>query len=358
MDINSIVDNIKYGIASENEGRINITEKSFLLDLLDDERSSSKGFKPHMPKMDKDKRFPVFVYLLRVLLFIIEVFVWGFYWAIRGIRLLFLGKMQDKDLSTSPRLNFVIFISAIIVYLVTLILILLFFIKSVLLFNPNSGVNDKGAFTVPQDCGREKYIFLFNTATCWANTGIKVLEGDDVIISASGSFFGSINVMKQCAESNEKPKYSRNLIVHYNQENKNLEDKNDTVDTTPLCMYHAEDARFGSLLVQIKEDGEELLYCCSTSDNDTIKQIDFKDIHNPPYIPIKKSGVLYFAVNDIYLTDSIFKSIKDSTAYKNYLNFNTIKVKRENKTDTIGIDRIEFKQCLFLISVDSFLLIS
>ena len=138
MDINSIVDNIKYGIASENEGRINITEKSFLLDLLDDERSSSKGFKPHMPKMDKDKRFPVFVYLLRVLLFIIEVFVWGFYWAIRGIRLLFLGKMQDKDLSTSPRLNFVIFISAIIVYLVTLILILLFFIflicKTILIF--------------------------------------------------------------------------------------------------------------------------------------------------------------------------------------------------------------------------------
>ena len=71
MDINSIVDNIKYGIASENEGRINITEKSFLLDLLDDESSSSKSFKPHMPKMDKNKRFPISIFLMKFMLFVI-----------------------------------------------------------------------------------------------------------------------------------------------------------------------------------------------------------------------------------------------------------------------------------------------
>lgn len=348
MDINSIVNNIKYGISSEKEGRINITEKSFLMDLLDDKSASLKGFKPHMPKIDKIKRFPVSNFILKFMLFVIEEIIWGFYWVIRCIRLLFLGKKQDKDLSTSPRLNFVIFISAIITYLVIVILLLAFFVKSVLLFYPNSGVNDKGAFTVPQDCARENYIFLFNTATCWANTGIKVLEGDEVIISASGSFFGSIDEMKKSAESNEKPKYTRNLIVHYNQEN-----KKDTVDTTPLCMYHAKDARFGSLLVQIKEDGEELLYRCSTSDNDTIKQIDFKDFDNPPHIPIKKSGVLYFAVNDISLTDSVvFDSIKNSTAYKKYLNFKTIKDKRKDKIYTIDKDSINYKEFCEIIPQD------
>ena len=351
MDINSIVDNIKYSIASENEGRMNITERSFLLDLLDDESSSSKGFKPRKPRIDKKKRFPISAYLLKVLLFIIEGVIWCIYWIIRGIGFMILGKKNDKDLSTSPRLNFVIFISAIIVYLVTLILVLIFFIKSILLYNPNGGVNDKGAFTVPQDCGRENYIFLFNTATCWANTGIKVLEGDDVIISASGSFFGSIYEMKRCAENNEEPKYTRNLIVHYNQENNKKENKKDTVDTTPLCMYHAKDARFGSLLVQIKEDGEELSYCCSTSDNDTIKQIDFKDIDNPPHLPIKNSGVLYFAVNDISLTDSVvFDSIKNSTAYKKYLNFKTIKDKRKDKIYTI--DSINYKEFCEIIPQD------
>ena len=179
-----------------------------------------------------------------------------------------------------------------------------------------------------------------------------MLEGDDVIISASGSFFGSIHEMKQCAESNEKPKYTRNLIIHYNQENKNIEDKDSTVDTTPLCMYHAEDARFGSLLVQIKEDGEELLYCCSTSDNDTVKLITFNDKDNPPHIPIKKSGMLYFAVNDIFLTDTVFNSIKKRPDYQKYLNFQTITDNRNTPTKKIEIDTIDFKKLCEIIPKD------
>lgn len=343
MDIDTIVDNIKYSMASGNEGRINITEKSFLLDLLNEDSINSKEYKPHVPQFDMKSRFPLSGFVLKCLMFIIEGFIWCFYRLARGIRRLLLGKKADKDLSTSPRLNFVFFMSIIITYVVILAIVLIFFVKSILLFNPNSGVNEQGAFSVPQDCGRENYIFLFNTATCWANSGIKVLEGDEVIVSASGSFFGSIYEMKYCAERNEKPKYTRNLILHYNQQ-----DEKDSIDTTPLCMFHAKGVKFGSLLLQVTEDGEDLVYD-SDSIHDRIRQLDFSDSEKPAREVMRKSGMLYFAVNDIYLSETVVNKIKADRKYQNYLNFKTFVIKEKK---TIGIDTIDYKQLSEIIPPD------
>ena len=39
MNIKSIIDNIKYSIASDNNGKIVLTESSFLLDLLNDNKT-------------------------------------------------------------------------------------------------------------------------------------------------------------------------------------------------------------------------------------------------------------------------------------------------------------------------------
>jgi len=312
MNINSIIDNIKYSIASDSNGKIVLTEGSFLLDLLNDNKTSKKDFRPRFDWKDFGGHpFPVTRYLLGLILFVVEVMIWLGYGLLRLLRLPIVGKKRDKDLSTSPRINFVIFVSVIISYIMLIITILIFFFKSVLLFTPTGGINNQGAIVIPQDCGKEHYIYLFNSATCWANTGIKVLEGDEIELSASGSFFGKISLMDSCAQNNSKPQYPRTIISYYkrNSERKG-EDKEKLDSTRQLLMYNNEGAYFGSLLMLIKEDDEDFLYDYRADAEEQFMQIDFKG-KEPPHLSVKKSGVLYFAVNDIYLSDTVLSTLKN-----------------------------------------------
>lgn len=321
MNIKSIIDNIKYSIASDNNGKIVLTESSFLLDLLNDNKTSKKEFMPRFDWRDfSGHPFPVTRYLLRLILYVVEVLIWLGYWALRLLCLPIVGKKGDKDLSTSPRVNFVIFVSVVVCYIMMIITILIFFVKSVLLFTPNGGINNQGAIVIPQDCGKEHYIYLFNSATCWANTGIKVLEGDEIVISASGSFFGKISLMDSCAVNNSKPQYPRTIISYYKRNiERDGEDKAKIDSTRQLLMYNNnDDAYFGSLLMLIKEDEEDFLYEYRADAAEQFMQVNFKD-DDPPHISVKKSGVLYFAVNDIYLSDSVLSKIKGSDSLREEL---------------------------------------
>lgn len=347
MDINSIIDNIKYSIASGNKGKIVLTENSFLLDLLSDKQLSQKRFKPFMNWKDfQGHSFPVTRYLFRFLLYVVEYIIWLCYGFLRILRLLFFGKKRDKDPSTSPRVNFVIFVSMIIFYIVLIIMILVFFLKSVLLFNPQGSTNNQGAIVLPQNCGKEHYIYLFNSATCWANTGIKVIEGDEIIISASGSFFGKISLMESCAENNCRPKYPRSIISYYNSKyDVKGQESEEESRTRTLLMYNKKDAKFGSLLMQIKEDNEDFLYTSDSKDdeNKQMMQIEFTDQKDAPHISIKKSGVLYFSVNDIYLTNAVIDSIKNDTDLQKNLEIKNIVIQKDDKDTTICMKDIKEK---------------
>lgn len=326
MNIKSIIDNIKYSIASENDGRIVLTESSSLLDLLNENEASQKEFKPHFDWRDfKGHAFPITRYLLRLIQLVVDVIIWLGYEALRLLRLPIVGKKRDKDLSASPRVNFVVFVSIVVFYIMMIITILIFFIKSVLLFTPDGGINSQGAIVIPQDCGQEHYIYLFNSATCWANTGIKVLEGDEIELSASGSFFGKIAQMDSCANNNSKPQYPRTIISYYKKSYAD-ENEEDTI-TQPirqLLMYNTGETRFGSLLMLIKEDDENFLYDSKDDDGGRFIQIDFKGESEPPHISVKKSGVIYFAVNDIYLSDRVLQTIKKDPDLQRYLSVDSI----------------------------------
>lgn len=328
MDVNSIIENIKYGIASSNNGRVEVKDNSFLLNLLQDDltaQDKSKSFVVSKPWRNCNKdRFPITGLILRMFLYIVEVVISIVYSFTRKLRCLLLGKSNDKDLSLSPRFNFILFVGTIIFYVVAIVYIFVFFGKSILLFNPDCYVNEQGAVTIPQPCGTEHYIYLLNAAECWANTGIKVLAGDEVKVSASGSFYSKISQMRKCAEDNRTLPYSR-IIVSSKLDN----------DSDSLCMYKGKNAKFGSLLIQIKEDSEDPLYD-SKDNNETVRiqQLTKDDDNGFDIIHVKSSGVLNFAVNDINITPSILHRMND------------VKLQKKLETDVYRLEEktFDFKQ--------------
>lgn len=312
MDINSIIENLKTSIASGSNGRIKLTEHSYLLDMLDDhdaQQYENNRFSRAVTWKDyKDHRFPMTWLVMKFLEFIVKNVIFAFYWITSKFRLLFVGKSNEKDLSASPRFNFIIFIAVITLYIVAVITMLIFFFSNILLFNPNSGSNEKGAISIPQPCGEEHYLYLFNTATYWANTGIKVLEGDEVTITASGSFYSNIADMEESAKDNKKMLYQR---VFASKSNGNDSTPNATKE---LCMYYYDkkgrkdslNAHFGSLLVQIKDDYKRPDF---TSADGHIFQLDTIRNGVAPHFVVESPGVLNFAVNDIYLSEQVLKKL-------------------------------------------------
>lgn len=352
MNIDSIIDNIKYSIVSSNNGKIEIADNSFLLNLLKEdptEDENKKPFKVHKPwKCFKDYRFPVTFFILRIFFSVVTIFIWLLYATARTLRYLLFGKKHDKDLSLSPRFNFVLFVGFIISYLVIALYVLIFFLKSVLLFNPDSSVNEHGAIVIPQPCSIEHYVYLFNTAECWANTGIKVLEGDEVKIAASGSFYSSISQMYKSATNNDTLQYPRVVIA-----------SKDSADTngSDLSMYKKEDARFGSLLLQIKEDYEESSFDSGNNENKDSGnkgKNDYREIIqlkcNPEdergfeTVEVASPGVLCFAVNDIYFSSRVIDSLKTHSAKQKRLGIDTVQLKKDCKAPLDSLDEQDFEK--------------
>ena len=339
MNINSIIDNINNSIASSTNSKIELKENSFLLNLLKEEKktkSKKNSFAVSKPWKDfTSNRFPITTFLLRLFLLTIEIPIYVLYSSARVVRSLILGRKSDKDLSLSPRFNFVLFVWAIIFYATAIIYILIFFSKSVLLFNPNNSVNDYGAINIQQPCGIEHYIYMFNTAECWANTGIKVLEGDEIKIYASGAFYSKISQMNNYSKENSKLKYDRIGVSKINSF---------AADTTrQFLIYKDKDAKFGSLLLQIKEDSDEPLYDSEDRTRKRIYQLT-KNKKEEGFSPITvdSAGVLCFAVNDIYFTRPLWEKLKDTT-YQDYFDIKSIQnyKKEDVKIANIIYDSIQ-----------------
>ena len=307
MDINSILNTIKNSIATDMSSEVEISEKSFISEFLvagnetvDEDTDVSLGIFP-LWRYNTKLRFPlvsaVFCFFWSLVMCVVTVF----YWLVSKLMWLLTGRR--RDMRRSVRFNAAIFVLVIIFYIVTAIGILAFFVKSVLLFPPTNDVNQQGAIIMKQPCGREQSVFLFNTAVCWAKTGLQVMEGDRIDITASGSYYSSVGDLCDAARENTKP-----LYLHSSVDEKPQGDAPDRV--TRICMYSEKDAMFGSMLFQIQPDNTA---CKSSSEGcDDIVQMPLKheSINFTRTIIAHQTGTLYVAINDIYLTTAVCDSIR------------------------------------------------
>lgn len=307
MGLNSLIDTIKRSIITGTSANVKIVDKSFFTELLGEDNNpdikgnESLGIKPFW-KYDTTKRFPFFTALLRLLYACFMCIVALFYWIASVVCWIFTGKWKSKR--TSARLNAIIFISMIIVYIVLIVSMLAFLINNVLLFPPNSDINSRGAITMNQPCGREHTVYLFNTAICWANTGVELLEGDIVEITTSGSFYGRITDLDD--------KNRNNARLNFNWNNTAYPAKTEKFDS--LCIYKEADAQFGSLLCHIHSESAGNAY-----DSDSCKAIIQLSSGQKNSFTAHQPGYLYVTVNDIYLTPEVLKKIEADTALQNEL---------------------------------------
>ncbi|HIT84059.1 MAG TPA: hypothetical protein IAA99_07700 [Candidatus Avibacteroides faecavium] len=315
MDLNSLIDTIKRSIVTGTSADVEINDKSLLSGLMGED--AGDGGRPFYRRVlagwrfDSKDRFPVAMLLCRTLWVLFGLFVSLFYFLASLLMMLLTGKWKER--STSPRLNAVLFVSTIIVYIVMIAGMVSFFFTNVLFFTPDNHANGAGALVVKQPCGKEHYVFLFNTAECWVNTGIDLVEGDRFTVSASGAFYGRVQDLVEKANDNER------LPFDYNRP---LSERADNSGVSRYCMYRvqggSDPARFGSILCQIQPDTQPCI--CDYGGPDSVQgriiqlRADSLDEGLNEFVA-DRSGLLHVSVNDIYLSRSnVEKMQKDANA--------------------------------------------
>jgi len=334
MKLDSLISFIKQSIITDASANVTIIDKSLLAELLgksDDANGGKRGDVDivYKPKYRRDVRFPLSNYVCQCLWSLATLFIAALYLLPATLLWLLTGKW--KDLRSSARFNAIMFIGTVVFYIVILVFSIIFLLNSVLFFDADSHINRRGAIVMKQPCGIEHYIYLFNAAELWSNTGVELLEGDKVEISASGHFYGSVGDLIKKAESNECLKYAWNTPVGSNDS---------TLVRDSLLIYKGKEAKFGSLLIQICPEGNSLSYsnedehtiyggkkgCKHSSLKNQMEQYSSPDETSTQHgvgsflskgnrkysFEAKKAGVLYLSVNDIYLNDSALKTIKDN----------------------------------------------
>lgn len=319
MEINSIIDTIKRSIITGTPADVKITDKSFLAELLGKDDDNNTDIQPpkiiYRPHFNGSMRFPVIHYVLQCLWTVITLFIALLYFLPSKILLLLTGK--KRDLRLSARFNAVLFITCVTSYIVILAFSVTFLLKSVLFFDPDNRINSQGAIMMRQPLGVEQYVYLFNAATLWANTGIELLENDRIEVSASGSFYGKISDLCEKAGSNDTLSYKWNNPMM----------KSSDTTFNDLCIYKSREAHFGSLLFQICPEKNSLSY----SSADSVTLTEDKDVTTGmknEMVPFKchdgkkfsftahMDGILFLAVNDIYLNDGTINTIKEKSRNK------------------------------------------
>jgi hypothetical protein len=196
----------------------------------------------------------------------------------------FLAVLLEKG-NSKKLWNFVGLFVAAVLCLTTLITSFVFFINDVLLFQNTPKINQFGAIIPERSCKRETAIFLFCAAQRWENTGIQLQDKDEIKISYSGGFHSDAAGLSKSTESNDTLRYR--WISFSNESNKAL--------TKGLLFDSTKGGYFGSLLYVIA--GE-----MGVDDKIDTNIVQVKQ--NTPE-RIKQNGILYLALNDIYLSPTI-----------------------------------------------------
>lgn len=318
MNIKSLLEAITSNTATTAKTTTNyeVDDRSFLTELLSGTHQTRienrrdceiLGITPFFDFRKTDK-FPVTIFIFRTLWKLMMLLPLCYYKIVSLLAWAFSNR-QEKFQSkiNSARVNFVMFFCSIVLAIVLLVSTFFFFFNSVLLLDSNQLINDYGTIHMEQPCGIESCVYLYNTAQPWTNTGINIVKGDEVQISASGAFYGRVFDLVNSAKKNETLPFSfiNPSVIDTSQ---SLYDTN----VVSLCMYNKKDAVFGSLLYQIRKDNESILYD-SRDDNDDYPHI-IQDNHerNESFsFTARHSGELYVSINDIYLSDKVLVLLRD-----------------------------------------------
>ena len=318
MNIKSLLEAITSNTATTAKTTTNyeVDDRSFLTELLSgthqtriENRSDCEilGITPFFD-FRKTEKFPVTIFIFRTLWKLMMLLPLYCYKIVSLLAWAFSNR-QEKFQSkiNSARVNFVIFFCSIVLAIVLLVSTFFFFFNSVLLLDSNQLINDYGTIHMEQPCGIESCVYLYNTAQPWTNTGINIVKGDEVRISASGAFYGRVFDLVNSANKNDTLPFSfiNPSVIDTSQ---SLYDTN----VVSLCMYNKKDAVFGSLLYQIKKDNETIIYD-SRDDNDDNPHI-IQDNHERSEsfsFTARHSGELYVSINDIYLSDKVLVLLRD-----------------------------------------------
>ena len=89
-----------------------------------------------------------------------------------------------------------------VVVLAFIIYSAVFYCQNVLFYRGELNVNQFGAFTPKKSYSSEYAMYLFDSKEQWISSGIQVLEGDRIFISASGAFHTNYRKLVEAARNN------------------------------------------------------------------------------------------------------------------------------------------------------------
>lgn len=206
-------------------------------------------------------------------------------------------KLLPALINDGPRkriFNFFVLIGILIGFLIALIFLVMFLVNDVLLFNSSLYSNSQGTLIIEQPFNRTYYLYLFNTAERWSDTGIQINKGDRIRITASGGYFTDIYDQRKHAQNNTNP--TDHLITFRNI--KTVKQHNATKK-----FREKPDAPFGALLYEISPEvvvRNDTLRADSAACHFSSDSSEFK---------AGKSGILRLCVNDVYLTDETIRQL-------------------------------------------------
>ncbi len=197
-------------------------------------------------------------------------------------------------------------LASLFLIIIILFIGLAFVVISIKKFYPYNLIetNIQGASIVKSE-DKDVIYWLFNTADLWANSGIKVEQGDVLTIRASGSSFTAIHHLVDASTINSYP-IDKWVGTEGQQYKENLR------DVLRMQYRLCKDVPEGILLMKIisaDSTHKELKDWC-----EEMLTKDIEVIGKERTIYISKPGELHFAVNDIVLTDSILNKM-----YKDYI---------------------------------------
>ncbi len=199
--------------------------------------------------------------------------------------------------------------------ILVIIHIAMFLLHDVLFYRNEMQINSQGALIPTKACGCEQALFLFNASDLWADTGIQVREGDRIKITASGAIHTSLNDIHDAAAANRRPSYPwvgsnlRKLTARHRQDPEQFrldsfvykgmyDDLELAIDTASYYGAILYQIRPGSVACQPEPGG-------GATPHAEVYRLD----DHAGYFAVPRSGTLYFAINDIYLTDRLIRQM-------------------------------------------------
>ena len=214
-----------------------------------------------------------------------------------------------------------------VVVLAFIIYTAVFYCQNVLFYRGELNVNQFGAFTPKKSYSSEYAMYLFDSKEQWISSGIQVLEGDRLFISASGAYHTNYKKLVETTRNNTNanafwidtiptkensidtvclrwiypthPNHSVQLFEYKGKENKLDTINPDTINRKYIGSYteNGQPFSFGDILLQVVPE-----YQISNALFDDTARIykipepSTKRIRKP--ITIRQNGVLAFMVND------------------------------------------------------------